>query len=295
MSETISVVYFSGTGGTQRVAQAFAASLTRKGYIVNNIALDSSSHIVHSADEDSLFDASKTIILIFAVHAFDAPEPVYRWLEKTEGDGKRTAVISVSGGGELWPNTGCRERIICTLTAKGFSVAYEKMMIMPCNWVFSIEDEIAMHLINNVSDKTEKILDSFLSGNTRRTNHHLSRFRRYISKLEKNSTRQYPKKIQVLECCNACLWCVLHCPVNNIALVDNRPQFGADCVMCFRCIYGCPQDAIKANDFQVLKKGFNLRAIERRMAGKSLCPIEECCKGFLWSGVLHYLNDEDGY
>lgn len=293
MNETLSIVSFSGTGGAQRIAQAFSASLTIRGYLVNSIALDSSSHIVHAADEDMLFAASSSVILIFAVHAFDAPEPVYRWLATTEGGSKRTAVISVSGGGEVWPNTGCRDRVIRALTGKGFSVTYEKMMVMPCNWIFAVDDEIAMHLLNAVPGKTEKILDRFLGGSSRRTNHRLSWLRRYISALEKRGARQFPQKIRITEHCNACLWCVHHCPVNNIAFVDGKPRFGADCIMCFRCVYGCTQGAMLANDFQVLKKGFDLSAVERRMAGKALRPVKECCKGVFWNGVRRYFNDED--
>jgi ferredoxin len=295
MSETVSIVCFSGTGGAQRVAQAFAASLARRGHLVNPIALDSSSHIAHAPNEVSLLGASSSVILVFAVHAFDAPEPVYRWLETATGDSKRTAVISVSGGGEAWPNTGCRENVICALTEKGFSVTYEKMMVMPCNWVFSVTDDVAMHLLAAVPAKTEKILDRFLSGSTRRTGHRQSWLRRTISTLEKRGARQFPRKIRVTERCNACLWCVRHCPVNNIACSEGKPRFGGACVMCFRCVYGCPKGAIAANDFQVLKKGFDLCAVERRMTGKSLPPVETCCQGLLWAGVRRYLNDEDGY
>jgi Fe-S-cluster-containing hydrogenase component 2 len=88
-----------------------------------------------------------------------------------------------------------------------------------------------------------------------------------------------------------------HCPVGNIRLDEQRqtPVFSNDCVMCFRCVYGCPRKAMHANDFQVLKAGFDLWGVEKRMADKALKPVAQCCKGIMWAGVRRYLDDSDGY
>ncbi|MGI6120571.1 MAG: 4Fe-4S binding protein [Desulfosporosinus sp.] len=95
--------------------------------------------------------------------------------------------------------------------------------------------------------------------------------------------------------CLGCGWCSAHCPVNNIEILDNKPIFKDRCIMCFRCVYGCPANAIKSKSFQVLKKGYDLNEIEKRMDRVDLEPIEKCCKGFLWSSIRNYLLDKDNF
>ena len=43
-----SVIYFSGTGGTKRVAKAIESSLLNRNYQVNLIAIDQSASAIHS-------------------------------------------------------------------------------------------------------------------------------------------------------------------------------------------------------------------------------------------------------
>jgi len=295
--QKVSVVYFSGTGGTKRVADAFVAALKQRLLEVMALPIDCSSQCHHEDDEQARFEASDAMILVYAVHAFDAPQPVYRWIEGVSGNGRHTAVISVSGGGDVWPNTGCRQRLIASLTEKGFVVDYEKMMVMPCNWVVPVNDDMAMHLIQALPGKVDKIVGKFLAGEKRHCLQQLSWLRRKISEQEKIGARSFAQKMTIDEKCSGCGWCADYCPVNNIRLDEERqiPLFSDDCVMCFRCIYGCPRKAIHSEDFQVLKVGFNLKGVETRMAGKELKPVTECCKGIAWSGVRRYLDDSDGY
>jgi len=52
------------------------------------------------------------------------------------------------------------------------------------------------------------------------------------------------KSITVNEKCTGCGTCAKICPVNNIMLVDKRPQFQHRCEMCFACDEWCPSNAI---------------------------------------------------
>ncbi len=46
------------------------------------------------------------------------------------------------------------------------------------------------------------------------------------------------------EKCNGCGICEKICPVNNLKLVENRPEFQHRCEMCFACDEWCPNNAI---------------------------------------------------
>jgi ferredoxin/flavodoxin len=42
--------------------------------------------------------------------------------------------------------------------------------------------------------------------------------------------------------CNQCQWCVQECPMHNITL-QPYPVLGNQCIRCYRCLTGCPQKA----------------------------------------------------
>ncbi|MDF2804638.1 MAG: hypothetical protein K0S61_4543 [Anaerocolumna sp.] len=52
------------------------------------------------------------------------------------------------------------------------------------------------------------------------------------------------KSINVDEKCNVCGICVKVCPVNNIKIVEKKPEFQHRCEMCFACDEWCPTNAI---------------------------------------------------
>lgn len=289
--KSVQIVCFSGTGGARRVAEAFAKDMEGRGIEARLTALEQPG----AGEKEIQAKPADLLILVFAVHAFDAPAPVYAWAESAGLEGVRAAVISVSGGGDHWPNTGCRNAICAALERRGAEVFYEKMMVMPCNWVIPIGDAAAMHLVSAVPDKVKKILDAVLAGRTRRTRSKMGFARAWVTKKEKQGTRKFPETISVCEDCKGCGWCARNCPTGNIGIKDGRPVFGESCVMCFRCVYGCPSRALQSKNFMVLKGGFDLDGLEKRMRGVPLPPVEECFKGRMWKAVREYMLDEDGY
>ena len=47
--------------------------------------------------------------------------------------------------------------------------------------------------------------------------------------------------------------CVNRCPVHNIKIEDGQFQFGKNCLMCMRCSFNCPANAIKIGLFDKWK------------------------------------------
>lgn len=45
--------------------------------------------------------------------------------------------------------------------------------------------------------------------------------------------------------CTGCGKCVQLCTVNNISIINNRPQWNGNCIHCMACISGCPTLAIE--------------------------------------------------
>ncbi|MCE1253220.1 MAG: EFR1 family ferrodoxin [Anaerolineae bacterium] len=288
---SIQITFFSGTGGVKRIVTAFEQECFRRGIPFSHNDLDRSINNRRSGSPARALLPDDLVLLVFPLHAFDAPLPVYDWLKETNLEGHEVAVISVSGGGEAWPNTGCRYRLCREIEAKGGRVVYERMLVMPSNWMFTPNDHLAMHLLQAVPHKVNQVLAEVLAGWVRRSDEQLSRERAFLARLEKEHTFEFPRSITVNVNCTGCGICKNHCPVENIQIREHRPLFGENCIMCFRCIYICPFNAMKSNNLMVLKKGYNLNELEKRMQGVELLPVEKCASGWLWSALRDYLLD----
>jgi ferredoxin len=58
-------------------------------------------------------------------------------------------------------------------------------------------------------------------------------------------TRPWDREFSAGEKCNGCGICKKVCPVKNIRLVDNKPEFTHNCQRCMACIQYCPKQAIQ--------------------------------------------------
>lgn len=282
----IKIAYFSGTGSTARVADTLEKELRGRG--ISIIKSEIRAGNTYSKDKEDL------LILLFAVHAFNAPEIVYRWIASLPEDsrGAFAAVISVSGGGEMTPNTACRVSSVRKLEKKNYTVVYEKMVVMPSNWVVKTDDKLAIRLLEILPSKVERIAGDLLAGVVRRTRPKLiDRIFSKAGEMEKKGSKFFGRNIRIDDNCNSCGWCAKSCPADNIKMLNNIPVFGKDCFLCLRCIYGCPNNALAAGIFKfiILKDGYNLKDIEKRMKGTYQEPIENLAKGYLWKGVKEYL------
>ncbi|HEX9059276.1 MAG TPA: EFR1 family ferrodoxin [Clostridia bacterium] len=287
MIKNVNIVYYSGTGGAEKVSLCFKNAFIKKGYNV----------MVHHIREEAQYIAQKheLLLVIYAVHACNAPEAVYKWIKNIDKvDGISAVVISVSGGGEVPPNTGCRVSCIKKLQNKGYRVFYEDMIVMPSNWIVSTKESLALMLLAVLPEKVEKIVNDVLLDVTRRTRPLLiDRLFSFIGRLEKYGAKSFGKKIRVAESCSGCGWCADNCPSGNIKMVEGRPDFKGRCHMCLKCIYGCPCKALKAGfvKFVVIKAGYSMKELEKKLPYKEKVNLEEVASGYVWGGVRKYLSD----
>lgn len=285
----VKIAYFSGTGSTALVADTLEKELTRRGLSVTKSEIRTGN--LPSDDEEDL------LILLFAVHAFNAPGIVYEWIGSLSNNNRPVpaAVISVSGGGEMTPNTACRVRSIHKLEKNNYKVVYEKMVVMPSNWIVKTDDGLAIRLLEILPLKVEHIADDLQAGIVRRTRPKLlDRIFSRAGEIEKAGAKFFGQKIRVNENCSGCGLCAKKCPANNISMSDNRPTFGKECFLCLRCIYGCSYKALMAGTFKfiILKDGYDLKDVEKRMKGVKPAPVEDLTKGYLWKGVREYLLED---
>lgn len=283
--KTVKIVYYSGTGNTKKVADCFEETFKNMGVSVLKYSV---------TDPGIPFDKSEDLlVVVYAVHAMNAPEPIYCYIDHlSQYEGGRAVVISVSGGGEVMPNTACRVSAKRRLRKRGIDVCYERMIVMPSNWIVETKEALAVRLLEVLPERVDKIVGDLLSGVRRMMRPNpIDRLLSRRGELEKLGTKYFGSSIKCSGSCSGCRWCSSHCPSGNIRMIDDKPVFGGQCHMCLNCIYGCPKQALSAGalKFVIIKNGFHLKELEQKIPYPEPVDVKEQAKGFVWSGVRKYL------
>ena len=281
----ISVVYFSGTGGTEKVALQLVEQLENIDIEVNLACIGRDFNIVI---EDML-------ILLVPVHAFDVPYPVYSFIKELSMQNKPAVVISVSGGGEVSPNLACRHKVIKKLSKKGFDVVYENMIIMPSNIAIKTPDAIIIKLLEILPFKMTRIVDDLKNNVVRRRKPPISNLiLAVVGNFEKVGARLFGKMLRSNKKCTSCGWCSHNCPTNNITMKDGKPKFGYNCSLCMKCMYGCPNNAIAPviGKFAIIKGGYKLNDYDNNMIMFDEDEYNKAIESKLWKDIKRYVDED---
>ena len=285
--KSISLAYFSGTGGTKAVARCFEEQFRQLGIRVNVIPI--SSYPVYQGEKSDL------LLICSPVYAFRLASLTEEWIKGLpKVQNLPAAVISVSGGGEVSPNTACRVPCKRLLKRKGYRVVYEKMLVMPSNFAFTAEAQLNYSLIHILPRKVEQVVSDLMEGRGNITYPKtMDRIFTGIGKAEHFGARFFGASIRASEECNQCGLCVGNCPKQNITMKLGVPSFGFRCLFCMKCIYACPTKALSPGilKFSVLDKGYDIKKIgeESQLQSKPECRSSP---NRLWQGVVDYLNEQ---
>lgn len=293
--KSIKLVCFSGTGGTKRFTSLLEACLIKGGCEVNVLYLE--AKLIEMAKREGTYNdnAYNLIIVLFPVHAFDAPEPVYKWVKSLPtSQGASVALISVSAAGELWINQACRVGLIKVLSKKGYDVFYERMIMMPFNMLMATKESFSIRLLQLLPIKAESTAKEILELKRRSIKPQFkSRVITSLAKVEKLSAKLFGKELSIKQSCIQCGLCANRCPMDNIKMIQGTPHFGWRCVECLRCIYICPTHSIYPliSRYMVIKDGYDLERLERQLEKTKLESDEDLTSG-MYSFFKAYIEHE---
>ena len=270
------IIYvFSGTGNTMLVAEEYAASLGPETHIA---AIDSSFMDLPSPDGYQLVGIG------YPVHAFNAPEIVERFARELKPSVHQDLFIFHTGGEGLHFNDTSSVRIRRILR-KDFTILSERHYVMPYNMIFRHSDAMVKHMVTYMRRLVPLHAKSILSCQHERfrlmpLRHLLS----VILRIEWIYARVQGRYMKAGMECSGCGLCVRSCPMGNIRMEDGRPVFGNDCMLCVRCSFSCPDNAVSIGLLNGWKVNgpYDFDRIMNDVAINDMIPITELT--FLYRG-----------
>ena len=234
----IAIVYFSGTGNTEKVLKEFESFFKIQNNEVKMIKIESGEYIPTDID---------ILIIGYPVHAFNAPKIVLDYFNNISffKEGLPTYIVKTSGEG-LTLNNGSSNKLTSILKNKGITIFNEYHYLMPYNIIFRHSDKMAYKMWKIVLEliplDAKEILDK------KRIVIKYSLGTKFVSnalRIEQPGAHIIGSGFEVNNNCIHCDLCEKNCPTKNIIIKNNKVYFKEKCMICMRCVFNCPKDAIK--------------------------------------------------
>lgn len=232
------ILYFTGTGNgryiANKIAQATSDALL---YINDKIKADDSADIVINGQ----------LIFVLPTYAWRIPHIVEHWIRRVNFIGVKEVYFIMHCGGGIGDAGNYNKKLAAD---KGFQYKGTAQIIMPENYIALFKTpnihearEILLHaepeiqkVIGHIAhgtvlpESSRRFLNPFLSG--------------FVNKIF-YSLKVKAKAFYATDACISCGKCEKGCPLNNIKLVNGKPQWGNTCTHCMACIAYCPTKAIE--------------------------------------------------
>jgi ferredoxin len=255
-----SIIQFSATGNT-----AYAANLLSR--VLPDLRL---CQALEETKGDQI-PVEDHLIIFFPIHGFNAPRNVEQFCKGLPpGKGSRISFIAVgcSFSGINYSSSRLLKKIA---QRKGYSVQLDEVLGMPSNFLMAYSKRTSLELISRSEHRITEIAALLESGSIQEKSIPvISTMVHFLGKVESIGARFFGLELHAHKSCTSCGICWSNCPAGNITQKKNhRPGFKFNCLMCMRCIYGCPEKAISPylSRFIPLKQGYNLQELLKERRG----------------------------
>ncbi|MDR1029579.1 MAG: EFR1 family ferrodoxin, partial [Treponema sp.] len=171
------------------------------------------------------------------------PKKVIEFIENTNLDNNRDIYyysITTYGGSA----GNAVYQLYELLNKHGIKLNYGQKLQMFSNYVIIYDmSEKIDEITNKSNEKLVPIIDSIKMGKNNHVNK-LTKIFKFINNNFIKKVSDMDKDYTVNNNCTGCGICKEVCPVKNIDMVNNKPQYKHHCEQCVACIQYCPKRAI---------------------------------------------------
>lgn len=243
------IFYFSGTGNSRYVAEVMAKELQD---LAVNICEFKPEEILIS--EKGLYNHG--IGFVFPIYSWGVP-PIMAYFINSLPQNLINTIIK--NDIPLWMTATCGDEVgnahkmfIKLLDKRGMVLKGAWSVIMPNTYVllpgFDIDsDDVRERKIREAPGQIEIIADKIKRGKWE--------IKPLVGSMPALKTALvyplfkkwgiFPSKWKASENCIGCALCSKSCPVKNITMSNNKPQWGKNCTSCLACYHVCPTHAIE--------------------------------------------------
>lgn len=243
------VAYYSPTGNTKLLATD-----------IHNIL---GGTLIDMAKPTEKVETTITkLIILFPIHAFSAPKLVLQYIKNLPVDSTSTVGVLAVGCATAAINNGATYKVKKILQKKGATIVLEEVLQMPLTLVLKVADEKNKEIVSQTREQVSQLITVFQEAKPVHKKTKLTaRIFSSIGNVEKLAARLFGLELHASNKCTSCGICWNNCPVDNITKSNKgKPSFGFSCTMCLRCIYSCPEGAIKPifSRFIPIKGGYDI-------------------------------------
>ncbi|PXX80541.1 EFR1 family ferrodoxin [Dielma fastidiosa] len=232
------ILYFSGTGNSEYAAQQIAAK-------TDDECLNLFTKI-RSQDTREL-TSQKPWVIVAPTYAWRIPRIVEEYLHKTKLNGSKKVYFVLTCGGAIG-NAEANLKRLCADQGYQFQGCAE--VIMPENYIalYSAPNQQEALKIIEAADALLARIAEWIKNGSSIPAQPISFKGKVCSQIINPlfySLMVKADKFYAKADCVSCGQCVNVCLLNNIRLVNGKPQWGKDCTHCMACICRCPVEAIE--------------------------------------------------
>lgn len=232
------ILYFSGTGNSQRAAVQMAERLDDELVSINRQIKEGTA---------GAFDSTRPWVFAMPTYSWRVPKLVEAWMEKARFEGSRDAYFVLTCGGSVGNATPYAKRLCERIGLRFRGLAG---VAMPENYLAlgpTPNEEECRSIMEAARPRVDALAELVRAGKP-----FPAEPVTWVGRLESGPVNPlfyrfyvHDGRFSASDACTSCGLCAARCPMNNVRLEDGRPTWLGSCTHCMACIGGCPAKAIE--------------------------------------------------